>query len=598
MKTNLLTKALFLSIASLALSGCGSDQEGADYSVSSDSALNFDSDVLSIAVDESPVVDGFDDVMSINLLDGASMDGQALAIDATNVIIRHFSEAVIETNLQTPREVVFDNENQPPVRVTGNQLLLNRTAFVDLINSHESITLRYQYWIDNGFEYSCANDLQHPANCTDEENAANPNLRNLEITVNAVDDPLTAIEIANFSVGVDNSMMAPLGVQPVFAAEQDFATDFIWSTADSSIATVENGMVTGIALGNTTLTVTSVADETLTATVDVEVNNPPQNVQGFAFKTLADTEIADTISVPTCTSYEFMLSAEKLDTAADFGGNFVYSVTSTNGNFAIEGFADNSGASQVGRLLPNALDFSTLSSHADIAQVTLEGFAGESISADVVVSENVLCTYIASTSGVENSLNEDYKIYWNGGGNSRDGWGVATFIQNGQGDNATADATTAYQVVAGIGKDGSAGLNVTADGSDRSAIFSYHKNNTRHLAYPMVAGGIFKVSYWVKNNTQHAVSIDTSFINSNNTKLVIPSAGEFDESSLKTSPTVELGANSSWTLIEFDVDASAGTPSTQRGPKWEIILTPSQTSGEGNPIDIVIDDFSITPITE
>ncbi|MBU2881228.1 hypothetical protein KO525_11840 [Psychrosphaera sp. B3R10] len=595
MNKNLLTKAIALSLVSATVIGCNTVEEGTDFSVSANEAVTFDTTKMVIAVTEQPATVTGDSVTRVNLVAGASSDGEALTVDSKNVIIRDMSEVSVESELLSPRTIEFSLESQPPAKVVGNELLFDAAIFDDLIHSNESMTFTYQYWVDNGYQFSCANMFQHPANCTEEEKAANPNLRLVEITVSAVDDPITAIEIDDFVVNLDGTLTAPLVVVPSYAANQDFTTDFIWEIADTTLATVTDGVISGLVSGTTTLTVTSVANSEITQTVEIEIANPPQNVAGLELKSPAGNDLPAVLTIPTCTTYAAMVSPIKEDDSKDFSGSFVYTLEATNNTFTIDGFAANSGFAQSGTFTQGSVDFNTQASYTDSLNVVLEGYDGGALSTEVALVDNVLCNYVAETSAGTGALNEDFKIYWNAGAGMKDGFAASTFIRNGDGADATVDTSIATSVVLTEGKDGTAGLKVTAIGSEHSAIHSYHKNDGRIYGQSLIDGGKFKVSYWVKNNTANSVTIGNEFMPSNDTKSANATIGQFDLSLLATSPDFVLAANSDWTLVEFDLDLPARANS-QRGPKWEIIFTPSETEGTGNPLDLIIDDFSISVI--
>jgi len=85
------------------------------------------------------------------------------------------------------------------------------------------------------------------------------------------EDPLApaAIEISAEEMYIykGNSDVLAAKVIPITATN----TDVVWSVADPSIVTVEDGLITGIAKGETDVTATSAADDTISATCHVTV---------------------------------------------------------------------------------------------------------------------------------------------------------------------------------------------------------------------------------------------------------------------------------------------------------------------------------------
>ncbi|MBR6006757.1 MAG: Ig-like domain-containing protein, partial [Clostridia bacterium] len=93
-----------------------------------------------------------------------------------------------------------------------------------------------------------------------------------------------------------NDVTVPVGrhanVVYAFTPEDTTATDVTFEIADTSVATVDaNGVVTGVAEGTTTVTVTCVAVPNLTATANVTVTEAPPtaNLEGFATYDLGST---------------------------------------------------------------------------------------------------------------------------------------------------------------------------------------------------------------------------------------------------------------------------------------------------------------------
>ncbi|MBR4636484.1 MAG: DUF2436 domain-containing protein [Clostridia bacterium] len=86
----------------------------------------------------------------------------------------------------------------------------------------------------------------------------------------------------------DVTVKANRNTYVVYTMEPDdvTATEVTFEIADTSIATIdENGMIHGVAVGETTVTVTSVADPTVSGTATVTVTEPDPEVQLYGYAT-------------------------------------------------------------------------------------------------------------------------------------------------------------------------------------------------------------------------------------------------------------------------------------------------------------------------
>jgi uncharacterized protein YjdB len=90
--------------------------------------------------------------------------------------------------------------------------------------------------------------------------------------VTVVDNiPVTGVTLDQTSVSVDRGKTVTLTASVLPYNASDKVVE--WSTSNSSVATVDNGVVTGVAVGNATITVTT-QDGSKTATCDVTVTKP------------------------------------------------------------------------------------------------------------------------------------------------------------------------------------------------------------------------------------------------------------------------------------------------------------------------------------
>ncbi len=88
------------------------------------------------------------------------------------------------------------------------------------------------------------------------------------------DPESVSVDPNNVTIEVGQTETVEVAIDP-----EDAIQDVEWASADEDIATVDDGTITGIAKGETTITATSTEDEELSATVQVEVLTAAQSVQ-------------------------------------------------------------------------------------------------------------------------------------------------------------------------------------------------------------------------------------------------------------------------------------------------------------------------------
>ena len=88
--------------------------------------------------------------------------------------------------------------------------------------------------------------------------------------------PVVSIEPASATVESDGTVRLTVKTEPEDAAK---TLKWIWASSDESIATVSrNGVVTGVAPGNATITVTAENDLTIAATAEINVQAPEPEI--------------------------------------------------------------------------------------------------------------------------------------------------------------------------------------------------------------------------------------------------------------------------------------------------------------------------------
>ncbi len=102
------------------------------------------------------------------------------------------------------------------------------------------------------------------------------------------------LDPAEVTVGIDETVTVTATVEP-----EDADQDVTWESADTTVATVVDGEITGVAIGTTTITVTSLEDETVTASLSVEVTPPAAEMTIEDVWALDDGDDADTIGTIT-----------------------------------------------------------------------------------------------------------------------------------------------------------------------------------------------------------------------------------------------------------------------------------------------------------
>ncbi|WP_020208828.1 Ig-like domain-containing protein [Gilvimarinus chinensis] len=344
---NKMFKMCGISIAvSAALTACGGSDEGFDLGYGADAPVVFDSEVI-----EVNITDRQEGTVVVDLTQGATVNGEVLTPDSQGVypVDWLFNGAEIRyprdnwANGQDPVELAEAGEIEifpaslpvpqigddmiTPFDVEGNTLVITPSMFDEALRSCDNsdfIPTIYEGAIE-------ASDIvrqgdgyldfpaQHVYNIDYAlDNGAGRTKRTIKLTVTAEDDLVSDLSVPE-SLDVPKGLEVDSGVEtvPYYAC----STALNYQIEDTSIATVdENGMVEGISVGETTMTVTSQADPSLQKTVSINV------IESF-FLSLNEDQPGEK-SVPSCT-----MSAVRVEpnmVAGDLSGEYAYNWSSSN----------------------------------------------------------------------------------------------------------------------------------------------------------------------------------------------------------------------------------------------------------------------------
>jgi hypothetical protein len=196
--------------------------------------------------------------------------------------------------------------------VNGSTLLVD----TDMLNSHlhadgdvSSHTFKISFNLDNGYNYPV-------------DSGVTETIRFLEVTFNGIPDEIEGISGSTLSVPLDNSSRAVAWALPEAKFSKTYQ-DFSWQITDTDIATVDvQGVVTGKALGSTTLIVTSNRNSDISYTLDVDVVNPPKGMTSIELTT-AKGEQPDALQFPAC-SFLPLTAMPIAEQGQTLSGDFVY----------------------------------------------------------------------------------------------------------------------------------------------------------------------------------------------------------------------------------------------------------------------------------
>lgn len=528
MKFNLVKKSIVCALVS-SLLACGSNDEGFSFNINAESEVTLDSAVLNSQLSEES------GIQVIDLLQGVNSEGVALNKDSTSVFLTGFQQLGAESAAITLP--------QGSILKRGQTLEVDTDAFARLLNWNtdtdeaEKVSYTFEYAIDNGSE--------------------NVVTRQVNITIDAIYDHVESLTIsqpdvydipANFPVQIGTT------IAPLYATDPSLS----FTTADDSVLDVNSstGVISGKALGTTTLTITPVSTPELAKTITVNVI-PDDEVKDPVALEIADgnqTRLPNALDMADCTSYP--LSANLLPLASNFDRNVQW--TSSD---ELKGIFNNneSGVLEVAEIFEGSLGTINIAAN--------EPESGQSDSLTVRLKDNYVCN---------SRFNNNYDHAGTG----------SLFTVTKQGSkqiwtNISADrAPDVLDIVADKGISGNA-LHFQSSGVTDAGFQGFEWNPARSPIPVEIgqAGYRFRLAFWVKNNTGVTQSVVTQlnyYIKADGTKWNNPQTPMLNETM--------LDAGDHWQLVEWEFDSNDwGTDDLRLQVYFKA----------GNPVDVYLDNFAL-----
>ncbi|KPV98994.1 MULTISPECIES: Ig-like domain-containing protein [unclassified Pseudoalteromonas] len=274
MKHNLLIKTAISSVIFSVLTGCGGTDEGYDPQFKSDSALVIDTAVITSTLEEESAV------QEIDLLQGVTIDGKPASESGATINVSEL-EFVANNNFITPQtsaNTIASHRISPFTQSSDStKLVINTDAFSAALRQCDQTDIRGA--LDGDGNPIADGNLDFPSqviyNITYSiDNGANripgealPS-RTLQLTINAIDDPVSEVTISPIEVPVGGQASVFASAIPSYACNPAL----VYSIADEDIATIdENGLISAKNTGETTITATSVDNPEVTANATLTV---------------------------------------------------------------------------------------------------------------------------------------------------------------------------------------------------------------------------------------------------------------------------------------------------------------------------------------
>ncbi len=332
MKKHLLKNTITTAMVAGFLTGCGGTSEGFDAGFRADDPVVIDMPAITASLTEET------GVQEVDLLAGITSGGQPIT---GNVNISDINISV-DQNYQTPSTPSggLANQQVSPFTEKDGKLVVDTDMFSDFLSTCDDtdrrggprvdgnptpdgfldvppmVTYTIDFAVDNGFTLAPGETLPR---------------RTLTLDVNAVFDGVEGItaQPARILLGQEFQLFATVVPAKACAPEVSF------EVADTSVATIDDeGNITTVDVGMTTITVTSVDDPTKSITVDLEVFS--EFIVGITNKDLDENGLeSDMKEIPACVSAGFNVSPTPAAGEA-LSGDYAYNwESSDNANFPL-----------------------------------------------------------------------------------------------------------------------------------------------------------------------------------------------------------------------------------------------------------------------
>ncbi|MDO6840216.1 Ig-like domain-containing protein [Paraglaciecola chathamensis] len=581
MRKHLLTNKITAAMLTTFLAGCGGGtDEGYDPDFGASAPVTFDAADLTASFDEET------GQQEVDLLAGATADGQPLS-GTINISDFNFT---VDQNFTTPqiRGNGLANQTVSPFFEQDGKLIIDTDKFSDHLSTCDStdvsggpaddngnptpdgfldtppqVTYTIDFAVDNGFDLAPGEVLPR---------------RTLTLTMNAVFDAVESVTAEPIRVLMGQEAQLFATVLPEKACSQDLS----YTIADPSIASIDdNGNISTLQAGETTVTVSSTDAPDKSVTVGLEV---------FSEFTLAITNRdldsnglpSDMKEVPACVTAGFNVSPTPA-----FGdsltGDYTYSWTSSNDvDFPVT--AVNYGESGVGMYQVGdattvgfTFDASVSLASGDTGSTAFEDVMSQNITANVV--QNLMCE--TGVSAHPAGFNTDFNL--DGAGAPWKGGIVATSDDSLSG--------SALEVTAGDGES----TNIVQQ------VFNKQRNwhsATYGLGTSSI-GQTYKYSVWVKLPVMPTEDITLKHVMLAWTYEGGPSGPGFDF----RRPTAgilsaTLQKTTDWQLVEF-VNEATGNREWSVPPEWNVSTDVFQfweIYGLPEGEKILLDEYAVMPV--
>lgn len=591
---HLLKKTVLSLMVPAALVGCGGTDEGYDVNFGSSDTVVFENDAIVASVSENS------GIVAVDLLQGASAGGEPLS-DFNGTIFINQMEFEALDGFVTPQTEsnTISNQTISPFQLSsdGLQLLIDTDKFAESLRACDDTDVRgatdadgnpigdgipdfptsavynISFIIDNGVTLAPGTERER---------------RQMTLTVNAIDDPVTEVIASAVEMPAGGTAQVIASTVPSYACNAAMT----YSVADTDIASVdENGVITGVSVGSTTVTATSVdnpdasatADVTVTAAFTIAITNG--NVDELGAPTGDKT-------VPSCVAAGIAVEPSILN--GELTGSYGYEFVSSNAaDMMVAGSAANGfGATGIINVSDNIgvngnIDVSLVS--GDTGATPISAVAGRSIELNVV--QNLMCA------PGESAHPAGFNIDFNMDGVTAGYSGNASFAAS---TDVVSDSAASVQLTAGSV--------VNDDGVPYSwgtqQVWNKQRNwysSTYGLGLDSI-GKKFKYAVWVKLNSVPSSPVTLR-------KVIVPwiyegipagaqgFPGRFDGAGMFS---VTLESTTEWQYIEFTDDAT-GESVWAVPDSWNVVtdvFTLWEVFGLPQGESLILDDYSVVAIED